>query len=79
MFLGIQAERIRPVLLGVDLCFILRTVEETRPVLNRHDLVHPRLLPVATLRTLNEPAKLHYVLIMQLPQQVRKHVSTCAG
>ena len=70
---SIQAERIRPVLLGVESLFYPRTVEETRPVLNRHDLGHGQyLLAVGTL----EPRKNLQVALrayMQLPQQVRKH------
>ena len=70
---SIQAERIRPVLLGVESLFYPRTVEETRPVLNLHDLMHGRyLLAVGTL----EPRKNLQVALrayMQLPQQVRKH------
>lgn len=70
---GVKAERIRPVLLGVEPLFRSRTAEDTRAVLNRHDLVHGRyLLAVGTL----EPRKnlqLALRAYMLLPQQVRKH------
>jgi alpha-1,3-rhamnosyl/mannosyltransferase len=69
---GIQAERIKPVLLGVEPLFHPRTAEDTRSVLARHDLVHGQyLLAVGTL----EPRKNLQVALrayMQLPQQVRK-------
>lgn len=70
---GVQAERIRPVLLGVEPLFHPRTAEDTRSVLNRHGLVHGQyLLAVGTL----EPRKNLQVSLrayMQLPQQIRKH------
>ncbi len=69
---GVQAERIRPVLLGVEPLLHPRSVEDTRPVLTRHDLEHGRyLLAVGTL----EPRKNLQVALrayMQLPQQIRK-------
>ena len=70
---GVKAERIRPVLLGVESLFHPRTAEDTLPVLNRLDLVHGQyLLAVGTL----EPRKNLQVALrayMLLPQQVRKH------
>ena len=69
---GVQAERIRPVLLGVEPLFHPRSVEDTRSVLTRHNLEHGRyLLAVGTL----EPRKNLQVALrayMQLPQQIRK-------
>ncbi|UUZ66965.1 hypothetical protein LP416_18255 [Polaromonas sp. P2-4] len=51
---GVQAERIRPVMLGVEPLFHPRSVEETQPVLQRHGLTHGQyLLAVGTL----EPRK----------------------
>ena len=70
---GVKADRIRPVLLGVEPLFYPRTPEDTQPVLNRYDLVHGQyLLAVGTL----EPRKNLQVALrayMLLPQQVRKH------
>ena len=70
---GVKAERIRPVLLGVESLFHPRTVEDTLPVLNRLNLAHGQyLLAVGTL----EPRKNLQVALrayMLLPQQVRKH------
>ncbi|MDD5462829.1 MAG: glycosyltransferase family 1 protein [Methylococcales bacterium] len=69
---GVKAERIRPVLLGVEPLFYPRTAEDTRSVLDRHGLVHGRyLLAVGTL----EPRKNLQIALrayMQLPQQIRK-------
>jgi alpha-1,3-rhamnosyl/mannosyltransferase len=69
---GVKADRIRPVLLGVEPLFYPRTAEDTRSVLNRHNLVHGRyLLAVGTL----EPRKNLQVALrayMLLPQQIRK-------
>ena len=70
---GVKAERIKPVLLGVESLFHSRTAKDTRAVLSRHNLVHGRyLLAVGTL----EPRKnlqLALRAYMLLPQQVRKH------
>jgi alpha-1,3-rhamnosyl/mannosyltransferase len=70
---GVKADHIRPVLLGVEPLFYPRTAEDTRTVLNRHNLVHGQyLLAVGTL----EPRKNLQVALrayMLLPQQVRKH------
>ncbi len=70
---GVKAERIRPVLLGVEPLFHPRTAEDTRPVLERLDLVHNQyLLAVGTL----EPRKNLQVALrayMLLPKKVRKH------
>ena len=69
---GVKADLIKPVLLGVEPLFYPRTVEETRPVLTSHGLVHGQyLLAVGTL----EPRKNLQVALrayMQLPQQLRK-------
>lgn len=70
---GVKAERIKPILLGVEPLFYPRTAEDTLPVLTRHNLVHGQyLLAVGTL----EPRKNLQVALrayMQLPPQVRKH------
>ena len=70
---GVKAERIKPILLGVEPLFYPRTAEDTLPVLTRHGLVHGQyLLAVGTL----EPRKNLQVALrayMQLPPQVRKH------
>jgi len=70
---GVKADRIKPVLLGVEPLFYPRTAVDTQSVLNRHDLVHGQyLLAVGTL----EPRKNLEVALrayMLLPQQVRKH------
>ncbi len=69
---GVKAERIKPILLGVEPLFYPRTAEDTLAVLNRHDLAHGRyLLAVGTL----EPRKNLQVALrayMLLPPQVRK-------
>jgi glycosyltransferase involved in cell wall biosynthesis len=69
---GVKAERIKPVLLGVEPLFYPRTIEDTLSVLDRHGLVHGRyLLAVGTL----EPRKNLQVALrayMLLPQQIRK-------
>lgn len=69
---GMQAERIRPVLLGVEAQFHPRSADETRAVLNAHGLVHGQyLLAVGTL----EPRKNLAVALrayMQLTPALRK-------
>lgn len=70
---GVNADRIKPVMLGVEPMFYPRNTEDTRAVLNRYDLVHGQyLLAVGTL----EPRKNLQVALrayMLLPQQVRKN------
>jgi glycosyltransferase involved in cell wall biosynthesis len=69
---GVQAERIRPVLLGVEALFHPRSADETRTVLQAHGLVHGQyFLAVGTL----EPRKNLAVALrafMQLPPPLRK-------
>lgn len=69
---GVQPERIRPVLLGVETLFHPRSADETRSVLNAHGLVHGQyLLAVGTL----EPRKNLAVALqafMQLAPQLRR-------
>jgi glycosyltransferase involved in cell wall biosynthesis len=69
---GVQPERIRPVLLGVEALFHPRSADETRTVLNAHGLAHGQyLLAVGTL----EPRKNLAVALrafMQLAPQLRK-------
>jgi glycosyltransferase involved in cell wall biosynthesis len=69
---GVQPERIRPVLLGVEALFHPRSADQTRTVLDAHGLLHNQyLLTVGTL----EPRKNLTVAIrafMQLPARLRK-------
>lgn len=69
---GVKAERIRPVLLGVEALFHPRSADETRAVLDAHGLVHGQyLLAVGTL----EPRKNLAVALrafMQLTPALRR-------
>jgi glycosyltransferase involved in cell wall biosynthesis len=69
---GVQPERIKPVLLGVEPLFRPQSPAETLPVLSRHALKHGQyLLAVGTL----EPRKNLQVALqafMQLPPALRK-------
>lgn len=69
---GVKAERIRPVLLGVEALFHPRSADETRAVLDAHDLVHGQyILAVGTL----EPRKNLAVALrafMQLTPALRR-------
>lgn len=69
---GVKPERIRPVLLGVEALFHPRSADETRTVLDAHDLIHGQyLLAVGTL----EPRKNLAVALrafMQLAPALRK-------
>jgi glycosyltransferase involved in cell wall biosynthesis len=69
---GVQSERIRTVLLGVEDLFHPRSVEQTRTVLNAHGLTHGQyILAVGTL----EPRKNLSVALRaftQLPPELRK-------
>lgn len=69
---GVKAERIRPVLLGVEAQFYPRSADETRAVLDAHSLMHGQyILAVGTL----EPRKNLAVALrafMQLTPALRK-------
>lgn len=71
---GLQPERIRPVMLGVEALFRPMTSDETRQVLQAHQLTHGQyLLAVGTL----EPRKNLQVALrafMQMPERIRQRL-----